>query len=153
MRSNFEEKNYKRIWRERGLLFLISIIIVLIIKPPIKHYTIKDYDKFAKKYGIEYEVINCPRCRAKIPDTIQFCYRCNEILFDADDETIEILNKINENVEKLAKSDPIGNMIDKINVVLFYLTMIVGVYGLLILFETILKFIQSICTNFKNRIR
>lgn len=144
MKSKFEKfflpKNTSDIRIKRGWLFLISIVIVLIIIPPVKRYTIKDYEKFAKEYGIDYEVVKCPKCGIKIPDTIDFCYNCNEILFDADEKLIEILEQIEKNAEELEKSNVVVNIIEMINKVMFYLIMIFIVYILLILLQKVLLF-------------
>lgn len=98
-----------KVWFKKLSLLLLSTMIVMIISPPIKHYTIKDYEKLAKKNGIEYEVMNCPRCGVEVPNTIEFCYNCNRALFVTDEETLQLYDYINEqinkNVKKMYKSE------------------------------------------------
>lgn len=155
MKSKFEkvflQKNTSDIRIKRGWLFLISIVIVLIIIPPVKRYTIKDYEKFAKEYGIDYKVVECPKCGIKIPDTIDFCYGCNETLFDADEELIEIFKQVEEIMEESEKSNIVGNIIEMINKVMFYLIIIFIVYMLLILLENVLIFSRRMYLKYRNK--
>lgn len=125
-KKNLEKCNLK-IWIKKILLLLMSTVLVLFIKPPVKHYTLKDYDKFTKEHNIEYEIINCPECGTKVPDTLQFCFNCNAVLFNASEETMDILKKINETLRPTPKEQ----IITISKKVIIYVIIIYIVYFLL----------------------
>ena len=78
-------------------IIIVSIIIVMIIKPPIKYHKVNE--KFYKEHGIEYNIVPCPECGRDVADVQQFCYNCGAVLFDADERTLEALDKIRESLK------------------------------------------------------
>ena len=92
MKSKKISINYKKI-----SILIISIIIVIIIKPPVKHYKVNE--KFFKEHGIEYNIVQCPECGRDVADVQQFCYNCGAVLFDADERMLEFLDKVHENLK------------------------------------------------------
>lgn len=84
--------NYKKI-----CILIISIIIVMIILPPKRHYKVNE--KFYQEHGIEYHIVQCPECGRDVADVQQFCYNCGAVLFDADERMLEFLDKVHENLK------------------------------------------------------
>ena len=119
------KSNKNKIWMKRIVLLILSIIIVLIIKPPIKHYKVNE--KFYQEHGIEYNIVQCPECGRDIADVQQFCYNCGAVLFDASEQEIEIINNIRDSL-KPTKSEKIFATCKKI---VGYAILIIIVYFLL----------------------
>ena len=126
----------KHLKKEKIIIFIISIILVMIIIPPKKHHKVNE--KFYKEHGIEYNIVKCPECGRDVADVQQFCYNCGTILFDADELTIEVLNKVHENLKPTKKQIVLGMT----NKILFYIVMISFVY--LLIDEIVKKIIKKI---------
>lgn len=121
------------------LLIAVCIIIVMMVIPPKRHYKVNE--KYYKEHGIEYNIVKCPECGRDIADVQQFCYNCGAIFFDVDEETIEVLNKVNENLKPTKKEIVIG-MSKKI---FFYILLISFVYFFI---EFILNIINKFIKKF-----
>ena len=122
---------YKKIF-----ILIISIIIVMIIKPPIKHYKVNE--KFYQENGIEYNIVQCPECGRDVADVQQFCLNCGAVLFDADEQTLEFLEQVHENL-KPTKLEQIMSISKKI---VTYIIIIAIVYYLIIKLLSALKRIK-----------
>jgi len=97
----------------------------MIIKPPIKHYKVNE--KFYQEHGIEYKIVKCPECGRDVADVQQFCLNCGAVLFDADERTLEALDKIRESL-KPTRTERIWAITKKI---ILYIIMIVIAYYLI----------------------
>lgn len=133
--------NNLKIWIKRIILLFTSTVIVFFIKPPFKHYTIKDFEKYAKENNIAYEIEKCPRCGAEVADKMDFCYECNIILHTTDKERIQLFDYINEQTNKNLESTI---RTEKRNKVIFYILTIAIVYKIL---GYILKFLSERLIN------
>ena len=139
-----QEKNKKlrigRFLSKKIVILAISIVIVLIINPPIKYR--KPNEKFYQEHGIEYNIVKCPECGRDAIDSehnrYDFCQNCGAPLFDADERMLEFLEKVHENL-KPTLGERIWSITKK---VILYITIII-IYCLLNKIIEILKKIIS----------
>lgn len=113
------KRKVNKVILKKILLIVVSIIIVIMVIPPKRHYKVNE--KFYKEHGIEYKIMKCPECGRDVADVQQFCLNCGAILFDADEETIDVLNKVHENLNPSKKE-----LLIKISKKIFFYCLMTG---------------------------
>lgn len=144
-KDNLKKYSLKFFWK-KIILLIIFIMIALAIQNPISRYCIiKEYNQYAKENNIKYEFIKCQRCGVKVPDSFQFCYNCNRVLFSNDSKEIKKFDDMNE---KISQNVEVMIGVRKYEKTVFYVIIIAIIYKV---FKSMLSLLQRFVKRYSKK--
>ena len=134
--------------KKKIILLIISICLLLCINPIKRYYRFRQSENFYQERGLEYSIIQCPECGRDAIDSehnkYDFCQNCGTPLFEADEQMLEMLDKVEKNLEP-TKSEKVLRIVKKIilySIIVFinYNVLKLILKGIEVLLKKLMKF-------------